>query len=216
MDRYLYVRNSPLNAYDLNGRDACAHAIGEAAGQAAEDVGNAGHDLWNLTRPGRHFIANRAEDFVKLAKKAASDFEASEDSLGETTEEFGSWSSKSIDCLWKTITEPSKHQRCLPELHEYKPDELEISSPRDKATASSRTMRARSLQPVSLPLIVLYFAWILNFIVRLFLFPHGGAGAWVCTGLFVILTLLLVGRSLLTLVHPADEGRLRSGLLWGL
>ncbi|HEY2335395.1 MAG TPA: right-handed parallel beta-helix repeat-containing protein [Solirubrobacterales bacterium] len=43
VDRYLYVRDNPLGAYDLNGRDVCVPTPfgGACAGEAAEDIGNA-------------------------------------------------------------------------------------------------------------------------------------------------------------------------------
>jgi RHS repeat-associated protein len=85
VDRYPYVRDNPLGAYDLNGFDFCAPTpFGSAcAGEAAEDVGNAAEsawnevqeagrsigtgaeEAWNVTAPGRHWISNRAEAFVK-------------------------------------------------------------------------------------------------------------------------------------------------------
>jgi RHS repeat-associated protein len=69
VDRYPYVRDNPLGAYDLNGRDFCVPTPfgGACAEEAAEDVGNAAEDAWNLTAPGRNWISNRAQDFVKYA-----------------------------------------------------------------------------------------------------------------------------------------------------
>jgi RHS repeat-associated protein len=85
VDRYLYVRDNPLNYYDLNGRETCVSTpvgsvcpvkgiedIGGGAGLAwhgIEEAGNgvgssAGH-AWNWTAPSRSWVANQAQDFWK-------------------------------------------------------------------------------------------------------------------------------------------------------
>jgi len=55
---------------------------------------------------------------------------------------------------------------------------------------------------------VCYFAWILNFVIRIFLFPEGGIGGWVCAGLFIILTALLISQSLWGLLKLSGKDRL--------
>jgi len=97
VDRYLYVRDNPLGAYDLNGRDFCI--AGACAGEAAEDVGGAAEsawnevqeagnsigtgaeEAWNATAPGRHWISSRTEDFVKQIHFSTEEFIANSGSI---------------------------------------------------------------------------------------------------------------------------------------
>jgi RHS repeat-associated protein len=80
VDRYLYVWDNPLNRYDLRGRDVCLPTpLGEAcAGDAAEDigkgVGSRSEDVWNWTAPGRHWISDRTQDFVKQIDFSTNEF----------------------------------------------------------------------------------------------------------------------------------------------
>jgi hypothetical protein len=59
VDRYPYVRDNPLGAYDLNGLDVCVPTPfgGACAGEAAEDIGNAASEAahtgsYIVTHPG--------------------------------------------------------------------------------------------------------------------------------------------------------------------
>jgi len=67
-NRYPYVWNNPLNGYDLDGRDVCVPTPfgGACAEDAVEDVGHAAEEAWNGTALGRHWIRDRAQDFVKF------------------------------------------------------------------------------------------------------------------------------------------------------
>src|SRR5262249_54437799 len=82
-DRYLYVRDNPLNRHDLDGRDVCV--FDACAGEAAEDVGSAARGAaesawgagksgaewgWNQTDPTRRWLADRANDFFKTVKSS--------------------------------------------------------------------------------------------------------------------------------------------------
>lgn len=94
VNRYLYVWDNPLNAYDLNGLEFCVPTpFGRAcAGEAAEDVGSAAESAWNevqevgnyigtgaeeawkFTAPGRHLLGRRAQDFVKQIDFSTNEF----------------------------------------------------------------------------------------------------------------------------------------------
>jgi RHS repeat-associated protein len=94
VDHYLYVRDNPLNLYDLSGRDVCvptpfggacaedaAEATWEHTGGAAWDetaglrdrvgVAGDGNGGWLSEAPG--YGQDRGRDFVKLVKKALPD-----------------------------------------------------------------------------------------------------------------------------------------------
>lgn len=81
-NRHAYVWGNPLNLYDLDGLDvcvptpfgdACAEAavedVGNAAGNAAGSAGSAAESAWNWTQPGRQWVSDRAQDFVKSLKE---------------------------------------------------------------------------------------------------------------------------------------------------
>jgi RHS repeat-associated protein len=56
VDRYLYVRDNPLNWHDLDGRDVCLFEA--CASEAAEDVGNAATEAWNT---GKYVVTHPQE-----------------------------------------------------------------------------------------------------------------------------------------------------------
>jgi hypothetical protein len=77
-NRYAYAWDNPLNLYDLDGLDVCvptpfgdacaedaAKDVGNAAGNAAGAAGSAAESAWNWTQPGRRWVTERAQDFVK-------------------------------------------------------------------------------------------------------------------------------------------------------
>lgn len=118
---YPYVRDDPLNRYDLNGRDVCV--FGACAEEAAEDVGNAaeeagsavGHAVgsgaewtWNQTAPARHWLGDRSRDFWKEVSSRA-------------------------QCLATAISHPDENQECLhfPFSNDgpYEPTEFETEPP---------------------------------------------------------------------------------------
>jgi len=125
-DRYAYVWNNPLGFYDLDGRDVCIPSPwGDAcAGEAAEDVGNAAGNVangagsgvesaWNWTQPGRQWVGERAQDFVKLVKKNVPYAKELDDAL---------------NCLGEAIAHPTEDLECLPDT----PDEpFEVEDPPD-------------------------------------------------------------------------------------
>lgn len=54
---------------------------------------------------------------------------------------------------------------------------------------------------------VLILGWLLVIPIRIFLFPEGGAGAWVCTGIFALLTLVLLVQCIRGLSRRDTERR---------
>jgi RHS repeat-associated protein len=98
VDRYPYVRDNPLNGYDLNGRDycidtplgeACAGAAAKGAGKIirdqieapfrnpvenAERIGSTAGEAWNAIAPARSWLGDRAHDFVKQIDFSTNEF----------------------------------------------------------------------------------------------------------------------------------------------
>jgi RHS repeat-associated protein len=88
-DRYSYVWDNPLNLYDLDGRSVCG-TIGEtpAVGGILESGCHAAtfhpsyqptplenaEEMWNETSPARHWLGDRARDFVKQINFSPSEF----------------------------------------------------------------------------------------------------------------------------------------------
>jgi RHS repeat-associated protein len=89
IDRYPYVWNNPLNLYDLDGRSVCG-TVGEApvVGGILESGCHIAtyhpsyqptplenvEEVWNETSPARHWLGDRARDFVKQIDFSLSEF----------------------------------------------------------------------------------------------------------------------------------------------
>jgi RHS repeat-associated protein len=95
-DRHVYVWDNPLNRYDLEGRDVCVFSacaedavegVAEVGGELREGWGiaeeglsvvgsatdSAAEGVWGWTAPGRGFVSDRFNDFIKTANSVLGD-----------------------------------------------------------------------------------------------------------------------------------------------
>ncbi len=121
-DRHLYVRDNPLNRYDLNGRDVCVPTpFGDACAEDAAEgivrideeiedgINSVPKDLWNLTKPSRHWLGNRAEDF---AKSDAGEW------FGDRGDEVG----RTFTCIAERVVQRPGPVGCQEKAEEWKPE----------------------------------------------------------------------------------------------
>jgi RHS repeat-associated protein len=109
INRYLYVRDNPFGAFDLNGREFCVPTPwgGACPGEGLEDAEHAANDIWNLTAPPRHFTANRAQDFWKEYGSPAAKW-AGHAASNVWREIYGR-----AECIYHAAGHPGEEQECL-------------------------------------------------------------------------------------------------------
>jgi RHS repeat-associated protein len=111
VDRYPYVRDNPLGALDLNGREFCVPTPwgGACPGEGLEAAAN---DVWNSTAPTRHLIGNRAQDFWKEYGSPASKW------IGDRGNELG----RTFTCISERVVQHPGPVGCQEKAEEWKPE----------------------------------------------------------------------------------------------